>query len=345
MNLYRKLIVFTLILTSIVVVFGAYVRLADAGLGCPDWPGCYGKLTPTMAAEQIHEAYEANPHGPVSMRKAWKEMIHRYLASGVGLFIIVIAALAWRNRRDAGAAPGVSTALIGVVVFQGLLGMWTVTLLLKPAIVTAHLIGGMTTLGILAWLAVRAYSPPAVSATRGLRLLAPLAFVLLAAQIVLGGWVSTNYAALACTDFPTCHGSFWPQADYSNAFHVIRELGMTAQGDLLSHEALTAIHWMHRVGALVAGLALLALGIALRGLPALRGLGNALLAALALQIALGIANVLLSLPLLLAAAHNGGAALLVVIMVFINYRVAQSAAVQHQGRHNDERARHENSFA
>lgn len=345
MNFYRKLIVFTLILTSIVVVFGAYVRLADAGLGCPDWPGCYGKLTPKMAAEQIHEAYAANPHGPVSMPKAWKEMIHRYIASAVGLLIIAIAALAWRNRREAGAAPVVSTVLIGVVVFQGLLGMWTVTLLLKPAIVTAHLIGGMTTLGILAWLAVRAYSPPAVSAPRNLRVLAPLAFVLLAVQIVLGGWVSTNYAALACTDFPTCHGSFWPQADYSNAFHVIRELGMTAQGDLLSHEALTAIHWMHRVGALVAGLALLVLGIALRGLPVLRGLGNVLLAALALQIVLGIANVLLSLPLLLAAAHNGGAALLVVIMVCINYRVAQSAAVQHQGRPNDERARHENSFA
>jgi len=345
MNLYRKLVVFTLILTSAVVVFGAYVRLADAGLGCPDWPGCYGKLTPTMAAEHIHEAFEANPHGPVSMPKAWKEMIHRYLASSVGLLIIAIAALAWRNRRDARAAPGVATALIGVVVFQGLLGMWTVTLLLKPAIVTAHLIGGMTTLAILAWLAMRAHAPAAVAAPGTLRWLAPLAFMLLAVQVLLGGWVSTNYAALACTDFPTCHGSLWPQADYSNAFHVIRELGMTAEGELLSHEALTAIHWMHRVGALVAGVALLALGLALRASPGLRGSGNALLAALALQVTLGVANVLLSLPLLLAAAHNAGAALLVVIMVCVNYRVAQSAAVLQQGRQHDERARHENSFA
>lgn len=345
MNLYRKLILFTLILTSAVVVFGAYVRLADAGLGCPDWPGCYGKLTPTHAAEQIIEAHSANPHGPVSMPKAWKEMIHRYIASAVGLLIIVIAALAWRRRENPAAAPGLSTALIAIVVFQGMLGMWTVTLLLKPAIVTAHLIGGMTTLGVLAWLWARAYTLPAAPVSGGLRAFARVAFVLLALQIVLGGWVSTNYAALACTDFPTCHGSFWPVADYSNAFHIIRELGMTAQGELLSHEALTAIHWMHRIGAVVAGIALIGLGIALRGVAGTLRLGNVLIAAVVLQIVLGIANVLLSLPLLLAAAHNAGAALLVVIMVCINYRVAQNAAIFEQGRHQDERARHESSFA
>jgi heme a synthase len=257
----------------------------------------------------------------------------------------VIAAVAWRRRAEEGAAPGVSAALIGIVVFQGLLGMWTVTLLLKPAIVTAHLIGGMTTLGILAWLCVHAYRLPTVQVGDGLRRLARLSFALLAAQIVLGGWVSTNYAALACTDFPTCHGSLWPSADYSNAFHVVRELGMTARGELLSHEALTAIHWMHRIGALVAGLALIGLGLVLRRNATLRRTGDLLLAAVVLQIALGIANVLLSLPLLLAAAHNAGAALLVVIMVCINYRVTKSAAIQHQGGRDDERARHENSFA
>ncbi len=344
MNLYRRIVLWTLILTSIVVVFGAYVRLADAGLGCPDWPGCYGKLTPTMAAEQILDAHSADPFGPVSMPKAWKEMIHRYLASAVGLLIIAIAAMAWRRRRDPGTDPVLATALIGVVVFQGLLGMWTVTLLLKPAIVTAHLIGGMTTLGLLAWLHERARGRPRVQAS-GASVLARVAFVLLAAQIVLGGWVSTNYAALACMDFPTCHGSFWPEADYSNAFHVVRELGMTAEGELLSHEALTAIHWMHRVGALVAGVALLALGLRLRTTSATRMLGNALLVALALQIALGIANVLLSLPLLLAAAHNAGAALLVVIMVGINYRVRNTAVTMEKGRGDNERAPHENSYA
>lgn len=345
MNLYRRIVLWTLILTSIVVVFGAYVRLADAGLGCPDWPGCYGKLTPTMAAEQIRDAHSADPYGPVSMPKAWKEMIHRYLASLVGLLIIAIAAIAWRRRKDPGTNPVLATALIGVVVFQGLLGMWTVTLLLKPAIVTAHLIGGMTTLGLLAWLHERSRVRPRVHLGTGASLLARIAFVLLAVQIVLGGWVSTNYAALACMDFPTCHGSFWPEADYSNAFHVIRELGMTAEGELLSHEALTAIHWMHRVGALVAGLALLALGLRLRSGSTTRSLGNALLVALALQIALGIANVLLSLPLLLAAAHNAGAALLVVIMVGINYRVSSTAVTMEKGRGDDERAPHENSYA
>lgn len=331
MTLYRKLILFTLILTSIVVVVGAYVRLADAGLGCPDWPGCYGKLTPTQAAEQIREAHAADPYGPVSMPKAWKEMIHRYIASAVGLLIIIIAAVAWRQRRHPATDPGVATALIGVVIFQGLLGMWTVTLLLKPAIVTAHLIGGMTTLGILAWLCMRAYEVPRLSASGRLVALARVGFVLLSVQIVLGGWVSTNYAALACTDFPTCHGSLWPTADYSNAFHVLRELGMTAEGELLSHEALTAIHWMHRVGALVAGIALLVLGLDLRGDARLRRLGNLLLAALLLQMVLGIANVLLSLPLLLAAAHNGGAVLLMILLVCINYRVRSGDALLQAG--------------
>lgn len=345
MNAYRRLIVVTLVLTLIVVVFGAYVRLADAGLGCPDWPGCYGELTPTRAAEQIREAQAIAPDGPVTMPKAWKEMIHRYIASLVGFLIIIIAGLAWARRREAGTAPVAATALIGVVIFQGLLGMWTVTLLLKPAIVTAHLIGGMTTLGILAWLWARAYRFPRVQASAGVRLLAWTAFVLLVAQIILGGWVSTNYAALACTDFPTCHGSWWPEADYANAFHVIRELGMTAQGELLSFDALTAIHWMHRLGAVVAGIALIALAVAVMKLSGIRKLGVILLAAVVLQIALGIANVLLSLPLLLAAAHNAGAALLVVVMVCINYQLGRDSVAAVAGRGDNERARHTNSYA
>jgi cytochrome c oxidase assembly protein subunit 15 len=345
MNLYRRIILYTLILTSIVVVFGAYVRLADAGLGCPDWPGCYGKLTPTQAAEQIREAYAADPFGPVSMPKAWKEMIHRYLATAVGLLIIAIAAMAWRRREDPGTHPVLATTLIGVVIFQGILGAWTVTMLLKPAIVTSHLIGGMTTLAMLAWLNERARAAPLAGSRPGTALLTKIAFVALIVQIILGGWVSTNYAALACTDFPTCHGSFWPDADYSNAFHVVRELGMTPEGELLSFEALVAIHWMHRVGALVAGIALLALGLVLRRDALTRRMGDILLAALVLQIVLGIANVWLSLPLLLAAAHNAGAALLVVIMIGISYRVRSGALVLEEGRNGNERASHEKSYA
>lgn len=334
LRLYRRLALSALLLTFVIVVFGAYVRLADAGLGCPDWPGCYGKLTPAHAADVIRDVHAAAPDGPVSLPKAWKEMIHRYLAASLGLLIIALAVLAWRLRDNPRAAPAVALALVGVVIFQGLLGKWTVTLLLKPAIVTAHLLGGLTTLALLAWLALRASGAvqPMASlshagrSTRRLQLGARLAFVLLIAQIALGGWTSTNYAALACTDFPTCHGSFAPDADYANAFHVVRELGMTADGELLSNAALTAIHWSHRIGALVAGGALLLLGGALCRRRATLDVGVALLAALALQVGLGVANVLLSLPLPLAAAHNAGAALLVFVMVWVNFRLGAPRA-------------------
>ncbi|MFT3757281.1 COX15/CtaA family protein [Thauera sp.] len=333
---YRRLAFGALLLTFVVVVFGAYVRLADAGLGCPDWPGCYGKLSPAHAADVIRDVHAAEPYGPVSLPKAWKEMIHRYLAASLGLFILAIAVLAWRLRGHSRAAPGVALALVGVVVFQGLLGKWTVTLLLKPAIVTAHLLGGLTTLALLAWLALRACGArqgAAASQPSWLPAGALLAFVLLVAQIALGGWTSTNYAALACTDFPACHGSFAPEADYANSFHVVRELGMTADGELLSNAALTAIHWSHRIGALVAGGALLMLGCALCRRHATFDTGAALLVALMLQIGLGIANVLLSLPLPLAAAHNAGAALLVGIMVWVNFRLAVPRAAARPARH------------
>lgn len=322
MRLYRRLVLLALLLTVVVVVFGAYVRLADAGLGCPDWPGCYGQLSPHHAAEEIDAAHAADPHGPVSPAKAWKEMLHRYLAAGLGLLILAMAVLAWRHRRHAGSAPGVATALVGVVLIQGLLGKWTVTLLLKPAIVTGHLLGGLTVLALLSWMALRAHGarrrtqrvPP------GLALAARVGFVLLIAQIALGGWTSTNYAALACPDFPACHGSFYPPADYGHAFHLVRELGMTADGELLPLAALTAIHWSHRVGAAVVGGFLLLVGGLLLRRDALPGI--VLIAAVVLQIVLGVANVLLSLPLPLAVAHNAGAALLVAAMVWINWRVA-----------------------
>ncbi|TAH43980.1 MAG: heme A synthase [Betaproteobacteria bacterium] len=332
MTLYRRLVLLALGLTAFVVVFGAYVRLSDAGLGCPDWPGCYGKLSPAHAADQILDAHEADPHGPVSLPKAWKEMIHRYLAAGLGLIIVAIALLAGRLRRDPQVAPLVAWLLVGVVVFQGLLGKWTVTLLLKPAIVTAHLLGGLTTLALLAWLALRAVGVDRLQAAGAggiaprLYIAARTALVLLFVQIALGGWTSTNYAALACTDFPTCHGSLWPDADYANAFHVVRELGMTADGELLSNSALTAIHWSHRVGALLIGALLLVLGATLMRRRGTEQLGVALVAALVLQLSLGIANVWLSLPLGLAAAHNAGAALLVALMVAINYRLAATPA-------------------
>ncbi len=333
----RRLVFAALSLACVVIVLGAYVRLSDAGLGCPDWPGCYGQLSPHHAADAISAAHAEAPQGPVSMPKAWKEMVHRYLAASLGLLILAIAVLTWRRRRE-GAPLGLALALVGVVIFQGLLGKWTVTLLLKPAIVSGHLIGGMTTAALLAWLAFRLSGLRRIEVSPAQAWLARSAFVALVCQVMLGGWVSTNYAALACTDLPTCHGAWWPEADFRNAFHLVRELGMTATGDLLSNAALTAIHLSHRVGALVAGVLVSALSIALLRRTTTRGLGALVLAALVLQISLGVANVLLSLPLPLAVMHNAGALLLVLVMVRINHAVRPRAVPVLRGRCLNENA-------
>lgn len=334
MKTYRTLLLATIAMTFALIVLGAYVRLSDAGLGCPDWPGCYGHVTVIHASEHITAAQEANPEGPVTFAKAWKEMIHRYLAGIVGLFILAIAALAWRHRREAGASPVLATVLVGVLFLQAMFGKWTVTMLLKPAIVTGHLIGGLTVLTLLVWLYARTRGPAMPTVSPATRALAVVAFVVLAMQISLGGWVSTNYAALACTDLPTCHGEWVPQMDIRNGFHIVRELGQSADGETLTMDALTAIHWMHRVGAIVAALVIGALGFALRA-AGHRPLGTALLGVLALQIMLGLANVWFSLPLPLAAAHNGGAAALVILMVLINYRVRATAQQRVSGVLNE----------
>jgi cytochrome c oxidase assembly protein subunit 15 len=325
---FRKLVVATTIVTLVLVMLGAFVRLTNAGLGCPDWPGCYGKLSPTLAAEQIEAAEAQAPAGPVSLPKAWKEMTHRYLATLVGVMILAIAWRALRKRASAYPAAiktgaGLPVAIVLLVVLQGLFGKWTVTLLLKPVIVTLHLLGGMALLALLAWLCARELElgsgPP--SRVRTVRPWALLALAVLCVQIALGGWVSTNYAALACTDFPTCHGQWAPAMDFDHGFHFLRELGMTADGEPLSNEALNAIHWAHRVGALAA---FLAIGYAaLRALPIrdLRGFGLAALGLLAAQVALGVTNVLASLPLPVAVAHNGVAALLLVTLVMLNFAI------------------------
>jgi len=337
--MYRRLVFIALALTLFVVVLGAYVRLSDAGLGCPDWPGCYGQLTPAHAADEIAAAVADSPDGPVSMHKAWKEMVHRYLAASLGFIILVIAALAWRRRADPSVRATLAVSLVAVVIFQGLLGKWTVTLLLKPAIVTGHLIGGLTTLALLTLLALRAAHVSRHQVSASLVRWARVALVVVIAQIILGGWTSTNYAALACTDFPTCHGSWWPEMDMANAFHVVRELGMTAQGDMLSLQALTAIHWMHRIGAVVVTLVLLVLALRLV-LAGRRGMAGGVLAALAVQVTLGIANVVMSLPLPLAVAHNAGAAILLLTLVIVNERLVPARAWNLAGRRS-----HENAYA
>jgi cytochrome c oxidase assembly protein subunit 15 len=324
--MYRSLVFSGVVLTFLVIVAGAYVRLEDAGLGCPDWPGCYGKLlgVPDEVAEQAY------PGSPLDRARAWKEMFHRYLAGTLGLLIVAIAAIAWRNRAATGRSPWLAMALAIVVAFQATLGMWTVTMLLKPAIVTLHLLGGMTTLALMTWLALREIDPPAApaAAARTLRPWAALAIAVLALQIALGGWVSANYAALACPDFPACHGRWLPDMDFGHAFHVTRELGVTAAGAPLAQDALVAIHWTHRVGALLTVLYFGALAAALLRTAALARYGAVLLTLLAAQAALGVANVLAGLPLAIAVAHNGGAALLLAALVVLNFVVFKTPTRQ-----------------
>jgi cytochrome c oxidase assembly protein subunit 15 len=324
MTSYRRLLVVAAVLALFVVSLGAYVRLSNAGLGCPDWPGCYGHIVgvPTAAHEQA-AALRAFPHAPVETDKAWKEMVHRYCAGGLGLLIAAIAAITWR-RRPANAVIVVSSALVAVVALQATLGMWTVTLLLKPVIVSLHLVGGMTTLALIVWLTL-AHAPSApLPSSPKLRAIAATALAVVAAQIALGGWVSSNYAALACPDFPTCLGSWLPEMDFAQAFQMHRELGQNADGAPLSLLALAAIHWSHRMGALIVATSVGILCFALARRPAWRGWALLLAASLIVQLALGVANVVMHLPLAIAVAHNTGAAILLVVTIAVNFRLWSS---------------------
>jgi cytochrome c oxidase assembly protein subunit 15 len=323
MQIFNRLVLVATLLALCVVVLGAYVRLSDAGLGCPDWPGCYGSLSVPQSESAIQHAETAYPDKPMEAHKAWKEMIHRYFAGTLGLLVLAIFVMAWRTRKQIKASPWLPTFLLVLIVFQAALGMWTVTLLLKPAVVTAHLIGGMSTLALLTWIAHRHLGaiPIRVLESPNLRFWVRGALVVLFAQIFLGGWTSTNYAALACTDFPTCHGVWFPEMDFSNAFHLVRELGVDAAGKTLQLAAYTAIQWTHRIGAFITFIYLSLLGLRLLKQPQMKKLAYMMLGLLALQIALGIANLLLHLPLVLAVGHNMGAALLLITVIVINSKI------------------------
>lgn len=319
--LVRRLTLLAFLLCLIVVVLGAYVRLSNAGLGCPDWPGCYGHVTPATAGIADEAA----------LGKAWKEMVHRYAAGTVGFLILVLAALAirWRARRL--LQLPLALALLVVVVMQGLLGMLTVTWQLKPLIVTLHLLFGMTTLSLLCWqlltllrrkrsawgrpVGFQAHSLPHVQRV------ALVGLIALAVQIALGGWTSSNYAAVACPDLPTCQAAWWPQADFRAAFVLWRGLGINYEGGVLQHPARVAIHFVHRLGAVVTTLALLwAVFTVLRSRAwgAMRGAAALVLVALALQLTIGMLMVKSGFPLWLATAHNAGAALLLLATVTLN---------------------------
>lgn len=312
-RIYRRLTYLAVALALVVVVLGAYVRLSDAGLGCPDWPACYGHLTVGGAEAHASQVDARYPNRPLEPAKAIKEMVHRYAAGTLGLLVLMLVVLGWWRKRH----QTLLTILAGLILFQALLGMWTVTMKLDPLVVTGHLIGGMSVLAMLWWLLLdnryrkllAAGMSPSSTVTFRMRLFAGIGLVLLAAQIVLGGWTSTNYAGLACSGFPTCNGQWWPNADYGAAFgpHAMDGAG------------LIAIQWVHRLGALVVLIYLGALVITVRRVAPRLALAVGIL--LLLQISLGIGNVLDGLPLPMADAHNAVAALLLLSVIALNHRL------------------------
>jgi cytochrome c oxidase assembly protein subunit 15 len=320
--MYHRFIVYTCLLAFAVILLGAYTRLADAGLGCPDWPGCYGQLTVPASEDHVLDKTYLEQR-PLEPAKGWKEMVHRYFAGTLGLVILLIAIWSWvRRRRDPGQPVWLPTFLLALVTFQAALGMWTVTLLLKPVVVMGHLLGGFATFALLVLLALRTNPRQPPPGSRRWRTAAGVALLVLTAQIALGGWTSSNYAALACLDFPTCQGSWVPEMDFDEAFVMWRGIGVDYEYGVLEHPARTAIHMTHRIGALVTFLFLGWLAVAmLRAGEGLVGPALVLGGLLLLQVALGIGNVLLHLPLGVATAHNGVAALLLVSLVYLNYRL------------------------
>jgi heme a synthase len=329
----RRIALVAVLLAFGVVVLGAYVRLTTAGLGCPDWPGCYGHLTPTADA--------------VNVGRAWREMIHRYFAGSLVVLTVILAVMAFmqkRSRAPGNASVPFALAVVATIIVQALLGMLTVTWQVAPQIVTLHLLFGMTTLGLLwwLWLTLDAQTPrsavPALGRSPGVRWaasnlisrrLALVGLVALALQIVLGGWTSTNYAAIACPDFPTCQASWWPAMDFGHAFVLWHAPTVNYEGGVLGNTARVAIHFTHRLGALVATAALLLAAIwVLRedGLGRARTAAVAVVVALALQLTIGISMVVKGFPLWLATAHNGGAALLLLATLTLNHRLFAAGA-------------------
>lgn len=319
-----KLSMFAIALAAVVVLLGAYTRLVDAGLGCPDWPGCYGFISVPESHEEIKQAQAAFPQATIEAHKAWPEMVHRYFAGSLGLVIALLAILALRQRKLAGQPLALPLILVALVIFQAALGMWTVTLGLLPVVVMGHLLGGLTTLSLLLllFLKIRDHNSPARPSH--LRTLAITGLVIVVAQIVLGGWTSANYAAIICSDFPTCQGSMIPLLDFSGAFQFHTAGVESYLGGHLGNDARVTIHWMHRLGALLTTLYLLFLHVKLMQ-AGHKKLAVILVLALITQVSLGISNVVFSLPLSVAVAHNGGAALLLLILVFITHRIGRSS--------------------
>ncbi len=351
-----------LVLVLIVIVLGAYTRLVDAGLGCPDWPGCYGQLVAPTSEEAIDVAEARYPERPVEVSKAWTEMVHRYAAGTLGLLIAVIAFGTWRQRKVTREPLGLPFFLVALVIFQALLGMWTVTLTLHPTIVMLHLLGGMATLALLTWLWLRkrtiqsagSVAAAAIKAAgqkepTGLQYFATIGLVILVLQIALGGWTSANYAALACLQFPLCHGSWWPPMDVAAGFKFWLPIGEDYEYGHLPYLGQVAVHMMHRVGAVITLLVLVSLSLAVRlqarriqagpQQQALQYDATLILLLVFVQFTLGMLNIWLLLPLSVAVAHNGVAALLLLYTVKLNYDVRQQAAIASNNNEDQESKR------
>ena len=325
----QKLLIAGLLLAATVIALGAYTRLTDAGLGCPDWPGCYGQLLVPQGAEQIAEATKAFPHTPVVAHKAWNEMIHRYCASLLGLLILVMTVVAWRRPGFERLRPLLSL-LLALVIFQGILGMWTVTLKLLPIVVSTHLLGGFTTFSLLLLAYLQWRQPDVQPINRhGGRLvsLAALALLVVVMQIALGGWTSANYAALVCHQLPACQGDWISQLDVAGAFEIHGPTEAGYEFGVLDYGARMTIHMSHRLGAVLAALAtgvLIWQLVRHGGGNRYRQLAMLLATLLVLQLSLGLANILLHLPLAIAVAHNGVAALLLLALVTTTYHLCRA---------------------
>jgi len=343
----RQLVWVTTLLTFDLLLVGVFTRLTDSGLGCPDWPGCYGAADPFAAQQPISAAEAALPTGPVTMTKAWIEMIHRYLAGSVGVLVLVITVQAWRTRRARAQSPWLATMILVAICLQAAFGAWTVTYRLQPVFVAAHLLGGLTTFALLLWLALRLQSARPLDTAhaideRSLRLagstdrkasrllaVAIAALFALTAQIALGAWVSANYAVLACPDFPLCQGELVPTMDFAHGFTIWRALGKTDGGAMIALPALVAIHWAHRVAAVVVFTMIALLAARLHARAQFTPLALALALALLVQITTGLSNVVLQWPLALAVMHSGGAAVLLGLLVTIVYRLTPAQLAHH----------------
>lgn len=330
-TLFLHVTLLAALLTFFIVILGAYVRLSDAGLGCPDWPGCYGHLGVPETSEDVARANAAFPERPVEAAKGWKEMIHRYFASSLGLILIGLGIWAWLLRKNHPKQQLlIPSLLIPLVSLQGAFGMWTVTLKVHPVFVTLHLLFGMATLSLvwLMWLKQRFQFHSQAKLPVNLKNVAPATLLVVVLQIGLGGWVSTNYAALHCADFPTCQGEYWPEMDFAQGFNLLLPIGPDYEGGHLDNTGRITVHIVHRIGALITFLfvSLLCLRCFFTGkTPLLRKLGAITFAILLGQIGLGVSNVLLGLPMITAAAHNGVAALLLLSIISINLLMRKKA--------------------